>query len=721
MVLMRRYVFLTAIFLCGISVSALSEGLDVIPFVSGDGTPDGRENSLFVPLAYEIRPRISAYDGNAGYVYLSHDGERLLVIIHAPDDEPHRIRGSHSLRDGIDSRDDRILLAIDPDADGRRAYEFTVNPRGSKADRIRSSFGMAAPNWRADWEASAEINEAGYVVQFEIPFSILGIREEQIIALNVSRVFGRGRREQVSTDALDARSPCIECEYSKYRINSISDSGPENRVIPYITVGSMRSRSPGGKGFERDADSRIGADISRRSAAGSNLWITLNPDFSQVEIDTIHFQINRRTPRMFPERRPFFTENAGVFSTPNPLLHSRILFDPDYGFQYTKERSGSTFGALLSDDSLTFLILPFNEGAVSVSEAIPSSNGVFRSTSMKDWGSIGGFVSARRARGYDSDLISVDGSYTGLDNHRFIWQAAYSSASSDDSWTRLSPHESDHAYWLRHTYGRGKYFGSTAYSEIGEEFRADLGFFSRRGVRRFAHSSSLHIPVEDNDSPLSSMGIGLSLDRLTDLDNLELQRDVTLSSHLQFANEFTLDLFVDHTKERFMEQEFRLLGGQVNINSSISDNLSVNVTHARSDAVDFAHVEKGTEVGYYTTLTYNKDPSLRLSTAISKIYLYVDEGRSFGATDINSRVRISLTPRQHLSLAVGYGWLDLFEDAEVFSERIFNGQVTYRFETSAYTNFILGASFSGGSGEEFIGHEVTQSFVFGKVSVALGG
>ena len=58
--------------------------------------------------------------------------------------------------------------------------------------------------------------------------------------------------------------------------------------------------------------------------------VTLNPDFSQVESDDPQVTINQRFAVLFPEKRPFFIENAGFFQTPVDLFFSRQIADPQF-------------------------------------------------------------------------------------------------------------------------------------------------------------------------------------------------------------------------------------------------------------------------------------------------------------------------------------------------------------------------------------------------------
>src|SRR2546423_10285139 len=62
---------------------------------------------------------------------------------------------------------------------------------------------------------------------------------------------------------------------------------------------------------------------------------TINPDFSQVETDDPQVTVNERFETFFPEKRPFFIENAGYFQTPVNLFFSRRIVDPGAGVRLT--------------------------------------------------------------------------------------------------------------------------------------------------------------------------------------------------------------------------------------------------------------------------------------------------------------------------------------------------------------------------------------------------
>src|SRR5207249_1535327 len=85
--------------------------------------------------------------------------------------------------------------------------------------------------------------------------------------------------------------------------------------------------------LSRATDRRIGLDLKAVVRDAVTLDGTVKPDFSQVESDEPQVTINERFEVFYPEKRPFFIENAGYFQTPVDLFFSRRLSDPGAGLR----------------------------------------------------------------------------------------------------------------------------------------------------------------------------------------------------------------------------------------------------------------------------------------------------------------------------------------------------------------------------------------------------
>jgi hypothetical protein len=113
--------------------------------------------------------------------------------------------------------------------------------------------------------------------------------------------------------------------------------GRNLQIIPYISFNRTHylDNPPAGPYFRTDTDVRVGFDAKAVIHDALTLDVAVNPDFSQVESDDPQVTVNQRFEVFFPEKRPFFLENVGYFSTPENLFFSRRIGDPEFGARLT--------------------------------------------------------------------------------------------------------------------------------------------------------------------------------------------------------------------------------------------------------------------------------------------------------------------------------------------------------------------------------------------------
>ena len=101
-------------------------------------------------------------------------------------------------------------------------------------------------------------------------------------------------------------------------------------MIPYVLGNGQRDSN------ERKLEStgEVGVDIKYSLTPSLTLDLTYNTDFAQVEVDEVQVNLDRFN-LFFPEKRPFFLENAGLFSVGSPgevdLFFSRRIGISDDG------------------------------------------------------------------------------------------------------------------------------------------------------------------------------------------------------------------------------------------------------------------------------------------------------------------------------------------------------------------------------------------------------
>ena len=87
-----------------------------------------------------------------------------------------------------------------------------------------------------------------------------------------------------------------------------------SKLIPYA-LGELNKI--GVDPVDTDPDGNAGVDLKYNLTPSLTLDGTYSTDFAQVEVDNQQVNLDRFN-LFFPEKRPFFLENAGFFSVGNP-------------------------------------------------------------------------------------------------------------------------------------------------------------------------------------------------------------------------------------------------------------------------------------------------------------------------------------------------------------------------------------------------------------------
>ena len=189
------------------------------------------------------------------------------------------------------------------------------------------------------WYTDAQRTAGGYVVLMTIPFRTMRFPEsgEQRWRIQFERLIPRSSEESF----WPAYSQTVDGRLNQAAtLTGVRDVSPGRNIqlIPFAFVRSLRRARPERAerpGFDEDTEDDIGLDAKVVLRDSFVLDLTYNPDFSQVESDQPQVTVNERFEVQFPERRPFFLENADYFATETPLLFTRRIVDPEAGVKFT--------------------------------------------------------------------------------------------------------------------------------------------------------------------------------------------------------------------------------------------------------------------------------------------------------------------------------------------------------------------------------------------------
>ena len=226
---------------------------------------------------------------------------------------------------------DNITLVFDSFDDDTNGIFFGINPQGVIREGVVTNGGNGfrdfSTSWDNRWRGESKIYDGYYTAELEIPFTTLRYNADTKKWGFVAYRFDTQTNEISVWNRVPRNQTMFNLAYGGEILwkNPLQETGRNVSIIPFITGGIT-------KDFENEtplsSTSDIGGDLKVSITSGLNLDVTVNPDFSQVEVDRQITNLDR-FEIFFPERRQFFIENADLFgafgsSTINPFFSRRI-------------------------------------------------------------------------------------------------------------------------------------------------------------------------------------------------------------------------------------------------------------------------------------------------------------------------------------------------------------------------------------------------------------
>ena len=416
-------------------------------------------------------------------VYLGYDNNYLYAVFVAFDEEPSKVRAHMTVRDHL-TGDERLDLFLDTFHDHRHAYVFTVNPFGLQQDGSYDE--NASPNYDSSfdtvWKSKGQRTRRGFVVWEAIPFKSLRFPATQkqtwgILFIRwIPRNNGSDTWPRVST-RIQGR---LGQEATLEGLESIS-RGHNVQFIPYAFERSYRAldtRDPNNPRFVSNKfDPQAGIDGKTVLKDSLVLDATVNPDFSQVESDQPQVTVNQRFAVFFPEKRPFFLENANFFQTPLDLFFSRNIADPLYGVRLTGKVGHYAIGTLFSDDQSPGESVAPNDPLAGKSarfSVVRINRDVGRQST------IGMIYTDREFAGTHNRVGGVDGHFKFTPNWTLDWQGVTSSTTLPGNLRSAGP-----AYKFHLQRTGYQFYYDLNYEDLSTGFNTQTGFLGENTVDRF--------------------------------------------------------------------------------------------------------------------------------------------------------------------------------------------------------------------------------------------
>ena len=432
----------------------------------------------------------------------------LYVGVVCYDRQPDAIIVSDARRDAALDQTDSFQIILDTYRDRLNGFVFGTNPAGIEYDGQVTNEGQGGAglpggqrqqagsgsgfnvNWDGAWTVRSRISEIGWSAEFAIPFRTLRFPSgaQQTWGVNFQRNIRR--RNERSYWAPVSR------QFNLYRLSLAGTvTGIEAptfrnlRLTPFVLGQVLES---GVRPVSATFDPDVGADVKYSVTPSLVLDATVNTDFAQVEIDDQQVNLDR-FDLFFPEKRPFFLENAGFFTVGNPgevdLFFSRRIGIGPSGEQIAINGGGRLSGKAgkynvgllnMQTDDVALLQPPLE----SPHGRLAGSNFTVARVSrdLPNRSSIGGLFTNRggtgrfaRERDYNR-TYAIDGK-AGVRQHTVLSSFVAKTETPDVD-------EDDYAFNARSRTSVPRFDLELGYQKVGSAFNPEVGFLTRRGYRK---------------------------------------------------------------------------------------------------------------------------------------------------------------------------------------------------------------------------------------------
>lgn len=515
---------------------------------------DGLLNEEIWSLAERTGPFQRVLPTDTGFarsqteVMLTYDEDNLYLGIICYDAIPGKRPVESLRRDWNFVNNDNFVVFIDTYNDFTNGFAFGISAAGAQWDGIQADGGLVTLSWDIKWKSAVQNYPDRWVAEFSIPFRSMryrgGIGEWGI---NFSRNDLK-TNEKSSWGPMPRQFQTANLAFTGALVwdKPLPESGLRFSLIPYVS----------GKLFQdKETDDKIKGDVSAGMDAkiilstSMNLDLTLNPDFSQVEVDKQQTNLDR-FELFFPEKRQFFLENSDIFASLGkedirPFFSRRIGLDsPVLGGARLSGKAGEKWRIGVMDvqtgtkDTLT----ADNFGVVAVQRQLFSRS------------NLTGFMINKQVV-----VIPEDSAYSGNSFNR-VAGLDFNLASADNLWTgkffyhqSFYPEMSGNSFALSGNlnYSTRTIKASVNQAWIGADYLAEVGYIRRTGI--FQIDGIFSYKFYPSSDKIVNHGPMIESELFFD-PNFELvDRETQVGYSVEWVNRSTLSMDVEEGYTKLLE------------------------------------------------------------------------------------------------------------------------------------------------------------------------
>ena len=252
-------------------------------------------------------------DETEAYIFSNEDGIYVGFINYQ---DESTMLSNRTMRDEMSSLSEKNSINIDFDGDRTKAYIIAVALGDSLVDAIKIQSGDFKTDWDGDWIAKTKQFKTYWTSEFYLPWNVVLMNQSETkkrrINYSALRYKASEQAWYSSAGTMAMRADYFQ-ELDSLEINNFTRS--KLNFFPYF---AFNKNTP--QNFQ---ESNIGAELFYNSGKGSQINLTVNPDFGQAESDDVIVNFSAQET-FYKEKRAFFTENQSLFDISNYERYSII-------------------------------------------------------------------------------------------------------------------------------------------------------------------------------------------------------------------------------------------------------------------------------------------------------------------------------------------------------------------------------------------------------------
>ena len=497
---------------------------------------------------HRILPIDTGYADAQTEVMLTYDETNLYLGIISHDTLPGKRPVESLRRDFSFSRNDNFIAFIDTYNDQTNGFAFGVSAAGAQWDGMQANGGFVSLEWDCKWKSAVMNYPGNWIAEFSIPFRSIRYRDgDKHWGINFSRMDLKSN-EKSSWAPVPRQFQSANLAYAGTLVwdHPLPGSGVRVSVIPYVSGKVTQDKETEG---DPDFGGGAGLDAKFILSSSVNLDITLNPDYSQVEVDRQQTNLDR-FELFFPEKRQFFLENSDLFAnlgteTVRPFFSRRIgLNSPVLG--------GARLSGVIGDN-MRIGVMNMQTG---MQDTIPASNYSVAVLQQKVFSrsNISVFMTNKQVTRSREDSV-----FAGYKYNR-VAGVEFNLASADNRWTGKSfyhhsfypgPEDDRFSASAAVEYNTQQFSTGLSHIYVGRDYLAEMGFIRRTGYHRMQPSISYKFyPAAKR---IANHGPELAMDTYFDTDFSVTDLEIELSYAIVWLNRSTLSVDLEDGYLKLLE------------------------------------------------------------------------------------------------------------------------------------------------------------------------